>query len=56
MFAVGAGSIGWMLIFGKVMGIEKGVSSGRQLSNPLGIILRALGLLVMLGVFDSWRL
>jgi predicted metal-binding membrane protein len=37
MFVVGTGSVGWMLVLGAVMAIEKNVSWGRQLSAPLGV-------------------
>lgn len=39
MFAVGTGSLGWMLVLAAVMAIEKNVSWGRRLSTPLGIAL-----------------
>jgi predicted metal-binding membrane protein len=42
MFAVGAGNIGWMLTLGMVMAIEKNMTWGRQLSNPLGLLLFGL--------------
>ena len=41
MFAVGAGSLGWMLALGVVMGAEKNLSWGRRLSAPLGVALIA---------------
>jgi len=37
MFVVGTGSVGWMLVLGAVMAIEKNVSWGRRLSTPLGL-------------------
>jgi predicted metal-binding membrane protein len=37
MFVVGAGSVGWMLLIGAVMAIEKNVAWGRRLSAPLGV-------------------
>jgi predicted metal-binding membrane protein len=46
MFAVGVGSLGWMLAIGAVMAIEKNVSWGRRLSAPLGVVLLASGLVV----------
>jgi predicted metal-binding membrane protein len=46
MFAVGAGNIGWMLVLGAVMAMEKNASWGRQLSAPLGVTLIAAGLAV----------
>jgi predicted metal-binding membrane protein len=44
MFAVGVGSIGWMLVLGAVMATEKNVPWGRRLSAPLGVVLLACGL------------
>lgn len=43
MFAVGTGSVGWMLALGAIMAIEKNVSWGRRLSAPLGVALLAWG-------------
>jgi predicted metal-binding membrane protein len=39
MFAVGSGNITWMLLLGVVMGVEKNMPWGRQISKPLGIVL-----------------
>jgi predicted metal-binding membrane protein len=39
MFAVGTGSLGWMLLLAAVMAIEKNVRWGRRLSAPLGLAL-----------------
>jgi len=39
MFAVGSGNIGWMLVVGTVMAVEKNMPWGRQLSAPLGLVL-----------------
>jgi predicted metal-binding membrane protein len=39
MFVVGSGSVGWMLILGAVMAVEKNLPWGRKLSAPLGIAL-----------------
>jgi predicted metal-binding membrane protein len=52
MFVVGAGSVGWMLMLGAVMAIEKNAAWGRHLSAPLGA-----GLLVWSGVIlaSDWR-
>lgn len=41
MFAVGSGSLGWMLALGAVMAIEKNMPWGRRISAPLGIGLLA---------------
>ena len=55
MFAMGAGNIGWMLVLGMVMAIEKNMPWGRQLGKPLGILLLAAGILVaLLGMTDSY--
>lgn len=50
MFAVGAGSLGWMLILGAVMAVEKNASWGRRLTAPLGVLLIVWGLAVALRV------
>lgn len=39
MFAVGAGSLGWMLALAVVMAVEKNTPRGRHLSRPLGAAL-----------------
>jgi predicted metal-binding membrane protein len=39
MFAIGVGSLGWMLALGAVMAVEKNVSWGRRITKPLGILL-----------------
>jgi predicted metal-binding membrane protein len=53
MFVVGTGSVGWMLMLGAVMAIEKNAAWGRSLSAPLGV-----GLLLWSGAIvanDMWR-
>lgn len=45
MFAVGVGNLGWMLVVGSVMAVEKNMPWGRRLSAPLGV-----GLLAWAGV------
>ena len=50
MFAVGSGSIGWMLALGAIMAVEKNLPWGRRLSSPLGVALVAAGLLTALDV------
>ena len=46
MFVVGTASLGWMLLLGAVMALEKNTPWGRRLSRPLGgILLAAAGLL-----------
>lgn len=47
MFTIGAGSIGWMLMLGTVMAIEKNMPWGRRLSAPLGMILLLWGLILV---------
>lgn len=54
MFAVGTGSVGWMLVLGAVMAIEKNMPWGRKLSAPVGAILIAWGVLVVFN--HSWSL
>jgi predicted metal-binding membrane protein len=39
LFAVGTGSLGWMLLLAAVMAIEKNVRWGKRLSMPLGVAL-----------------
>ncbi len=39
MFVVGTGSVGWMLVIGAIMAIEKNMPWGAKLSTPLGIAL-----------------
>ncbi len=52
MFAVGTGNVGWMLVLGAVMAIEKNVPWGRRLSVPLGAALLLCGGLIV--VEPSW--
>jgi predicted metal-binding membrane protein len=49
MFAVGAGNIGWMLVLGAVMAIEKNLPWGRRLSKPLGVVLVLWGVAIAAG-------
>lgn len=39
MFALGTGSLGWMLLLAAVMAIEKNVRWGQRISRPLGVAL-----------------
>jgi predicted metal-binding membrane protein len=48
MFAVSSGNIAWMLLLGAVMGVEKNMPWGRQISKPLGGVLLGFGLMVSL--------
>ncbi|MCC8396380.1 DUF2182 domain-containing protein [Paraburkholderia sp. MMS20-SJTR3] len=41
MFAVGTGSVGWMLALGAIMAIEKNFRWGRAIGTPLGVALLA---------------
>ena len=41
MFIVGTGNVGWMLILGAVMALEKNAPWGGRLSHPLGLALLA---------------
>jgi predicted metal-binding membrane protein len=53
MFVVGTGSVGWTLLLGAVMALEKNVSCGRRL-----VVLPGVGLLVWSGIVVSehvWR-
>jgi predicted metal-binding membrane protein len=47
MFAVGVGSLAWMLALAAVMAVEKNVSWGRGLSTPLGAALIGLGMVLI---------
>jgi predicted metal-binding membrane protein len=47
MFVVGTGSIGWMLLLGAVMALEKNAPWGRRLSKPLGVALLGWSALVV---------
>ena len=55
MFAVGTGNVGWMLMLGAVMAVEKNVRWGRRLSAPLGIGLLAWGALIVLDHSWAWN-
>lgn len=49
MFAVGMGSVAWMLGLGIATAIEKNVAWGRRLGRPLGVTLLLAGLAVING-------
>jgi predicted metal-binding membrane protein len=53
MFAVGVGNFGWMLVLGSVMSIEKNLKWGRRLSTPLGVVLLAWGLGLLIGALPA---
>ena len=46
MFGVGAWSLGWMLLLGGVMAVERNMPWGRRLSAPLGMFLIGCGGLI----------
>jgi predicted metal-binding membrane protein len=48
MFGVGMGNLAWMLVLGTVMAVEKNLPWGRRLSAPLGVLLLAVGLALVL--------
>ena len=48
MFALGAGSLGWMLVLGAVMAAEKNLPWGEQLSKPLGLLLLIGGVAILI--------
>jgi predicted metal-binding membrane protein len=43
MFVVGVGNLGWMLVLGALMAIEKNLPWGRRVSAPLGVALLCWG-------------
>jgi predicted metal-binding membrane protein len=47
MFLVGTGNVGWMLMLGAVMAIEKNVPWGWRLSRPLGVMLVGWAVLIV---------
>ncbi len=47
MFLVGTGNVGWMLVLGAVMAIEKNVPWGLRLSRPLGVVLVGWAVLIV---------
>ena len=47
MFALGTGSLGWMLLLAAVMAIEKNLRWGRRLSAPLGFALLAWAIVLV---------
>ena len=47
-FAVGFGSLLWMLVLALVMGIEKNVRWGRKIGKPVGFVLLISGLSMLI--------
>ncbi|MGO4393016.1 DUF2182 domain-containing protein [Variovorax sp. M-6] len=47
MFALGTGSLGWMLLLAAAMAIEKNLRWGRRLSAPFGIALLAWAIVLV---------
>ena len=47
MFVVGTGNVGWMLVLGAIMAVEKNMPWGRWLSRPLGVGLVTWGAMVV---------
>jgi predicted metal-binding membrane protein len=54
MFAIGIGSVGWMLVIGAVMAIEKNMPWGKKISVPLGVVLLAWSGLIVLDSSWTW--
>jgi predicted metal-binding membrane protein len=55
MFAVGTGNVGWMLVLGALMAVEKNTAWGRQFSVPLGAVLLLWGAMIVLNHSLSWQ-
>jgi len=55
MFGVGVGNVGWMLILGAAMAVEKNMPWGRRLSAPLGLALLGWGSLIVLNHAWPWQ-
>ena len=55
MFGVGVGNVGWMLILGVAMAVEKNMPWGRRLSAPLGLALLGWGSLIVLNHAWPWQ-
>ena len=54
MFVVGTGNIGWMLVLGMAMGVEKNMPWGRRLSALLGVVLLASSGAIIAHGLLSW--
>ncbi|MFQ5937715.1 MAG: DUF2182 domain-containing protein [Acidiferrobacterales bacterium] len=55
MFAVGTGNVGWMLVLGIIMAIEKNTPWGKKLSTPLGVALLTWGGLIVINHTWTWQ-
>jgi len=53
MFTIGAGSIGWMLVLGTVMAVEKNSPWGKRFARVLGFGLMLIGMGVSLGLWPT---
>jgi predicted metal-binding membrane protein len=56
MFAVGTGSLGWMLALAAIMAIEKNAPWGRAFSKPLGVGLIVWALMIAVDRSLSWQM
>jgi predicted metal-binding membrane protein len=54
MFAVGTGNVGWMLLLGAVMAIEKNLPGGRRFAAPVGAVLMVWGIAIVLYHMRPW--
>lgn len=50
MFAAGAVNLGWMLVLGAIMFVEKAVERGRWITAPVGVLLSVWGLALLTDV------
>lgn len=50
MFAVGVGNLGWMLVLGAIMAVEKNLPGGWRIGVPLGVLLIGWALALVLGL------
>jgi predicted metal-binding membrane protein len=55
MFAVGTGSLGWMLALAAIMAIEKNAAWGRAIGKPLGVVLIVWALMIVADRSFSWQ-
>ena len=50
MFALGGANLGWMLLLGAVMAVERTTRWGRHLTRPIGVALVVWAMLHLMGV------